>query len=941
MTYDDLLTRLDHTLSDKLAGLGAAARLRERYRVVLVDEFQDTDPVQWHILRHAFADAGVTLVLVGDPKQAIYAFRGADVYAYLDAAASADTHADLAVNWRTDQRLIDAYDLLFADVRLGHEGIIYRQVHAAAPNLAPRLTAAPVDTPLRVRVVRRDEPSIRVTPRGFASNAATRAHIARDLAADVVALLSSDSTIEARDADGEPVRRESVCPGHVAVLVRTHRQAAMIRDALDDLDVPAVINGAGSVFATPASRDWLRLLQAIERPASSARARAASLTPFLGWTAEQLCGADDAELEELHRRIHLWARLLREQGIASLLQAITVTEGLPARILSFEDGERALTDVRHVGQLLHAAATTQHLGASALTAWLRQRVGAAAEESGDEERSRRLESDDEAVQVLTIHRSKGLEFPIVYVPYLWEPGYIPRGARPVFFHDSENCDARTVDVGLGGPDFARHQREHEHELRGEDLRLAYVALSRARHQAVLWWAGSYDSRHAPLTRLLFSRTNDGNIAPAGVRTPADAEVVERLEALAAMRPGRMAVERAALRELPRPWGGNPTSVRELAPARFERSIDTRWARTSYSGITAEAHEAWVGSEHEGAVMDDEPEGNHDGLHSAVPGVPEPSAHGTHVVSAWDQIPANVHLGTFVHGVLAEADFNAPDLHAELGRRVAARAETRSAGALVDALALAIETPLGTLVGGSRLRDLSRQDRLDELAFELPLAGGNEVAARVTLSALATVLNRHAGATGPIASYAERLGDRSLRQELRGYLTGSIDLVARVAGHYGEPSFVVIDYKTNWLGPPGNPLTTRHHTLGALTAEMNRAHYVLQGLLYSVALHRYLRWRLRDYDPARHLVGVAYLFLRGMVGPATPVIDGTPTGVFAWRPRPTSYLSSATCLTVVVLGDSARRQRGIGNPARTVRPSTCAGSAGTIATVQRQWRTHRG
>src|SRR5262249_29104454 len=156
MTYDDLLTRLDETLAGP-GGEAAAARLRERYRVVLVDEFQDTDPVQWDIMRRAFAEGGVTLVLIGDPKQAIYAFRGADVYAYLDAAPTAGARATREVTWRSDQGLADAYDALFAGARLGHEGIVYRTVHAAAANRNPRLSGAPVDTPLRVRVVRRDE----------------------------------------------------------------------------------------------------------------------------------------------------------------------------------------------------------------------------------------------------------------------------------------------------------------------------------------------------------------------------------------------------------------------------------------------------------------------------------------------------------------------------------------------------------------------------------------------------------------------------------------------------------------------------------------------------------------------------------------------------------------------------------------------------------------
>jgi exodeoxyribonuclease V beta subunit len=175
---------------------------------------------------------------------------------------------------------------------------------------------------------------------------------------------------------------EDVQPGHVAVLVRTHRNAAMIRDALEAVRVPAVINGAGSVFGTPPARDWLRLLEAIERPTSQPRARSAALTPFLGWSAEQVAAADDDAWEEVHRRLHAWAAVLRRRGLASLIETITLVERLPGRVLGVVDGERRLTDLRHVGQLLHGAAAAEKLGVAALAVWLRQRI-ATAETEGD------------------------------------------------------------------------------------------------------------------------------------------------------------------------------------------------------------------------------------------------------------------------------------------------------------------------------------------------------------------------------------------------------------------------------------------------------------------------------------------------------------------------------------------------------------------------------
>jgi exodeoxyribonuclease V beta subunit len=884
MTYDDLLTQLDDTLKGP-GGEAAAARLRERYRVVLVDEFQDTDPVQWDIMRRAFGDGETTLVLIGDPKQAIYAFRGADVYAYLEAANRADKRATLNINWRSDQGLIDAYDALLGGAKLGHEGIVYRRVRAADANQAPRLSDAPVAAPLRIRMVRRDAPTIELTKGGLAKNASAREYVAKDLAADLARLLSSNAEIEVRAQDGTVQDTQPIRPGHVAVLVRTHRNAALIRDALDEVDIPAVINGAGSVFGTAPARDWLRLLEAIERPSSRPRAASAALTPFLGWSTEQVASADEDDWEELHRRLHQWARVLRVKGVASLTETVTLVEGLPERVLTTQDGERELTDLRHVGQLLHAAATTERMGAAALTSWLRQQIAAAGEDTSDEERSRRLESDAEAVQVLTIHRSKGVEFPIVYYPYLWEPGWIPNEAQPVFFHDPQAGDARVIDVGMDGPDFPGHRRQHEAEQRGEDLRLAYVALTRAQHQAVVWWAPSWDSRHSALGRLLFARDPEGNVPPTGATTPTDDAATTRFEALAAEALGCISVEQAT-QGLPVAWAGEAKPPTDLSAARFDRDLDWRWRRTSYSDITAGAYEARVASEPEERVVDDEET-------ISAPPPPAPPAQDDlesaalrAVPSLLAQMPVGVQVGTFVHRVFEATDFAAPDLEAELSEQVAnvlarRRVEVGDADAVVAGLRAAIETPLGPLFDGRALRDVARADRLDELTFELPLVGGDAPTGRLTLGAIGAVLREHLPVGDPLAGYADRLDDAVLRQSLRGYLTGSIDLVVRDGGG----RFAVVDYKTNWLGAPGEELTAWHHRPAALATEMQHAHYALQALLYTAALHRYLRWRLPDYDPERNLAGVLYLFLRGMVGPDTPAIDGTPCGVFAWRPPP--------------------------------------------------------
>jgi exodeoxyribonuclease V beta subunit len=197
--------------------------------------------------------------------------------------------------------------------------------------------------------------------------------------------------------------------------------------------------------------------------------------------------------------------------------------------------------------------------------------------------------------------------------------------------------------------------------------------------------------------------------------------------------------------------------------------------------------------------------------------------------------------------------------------------------------------LGPLAGGRRLRDIGARDRLCEMDFELPLAGGDVrgyPTAPVVLGDVAPLLRRHLPEGDPLLPYADSLSAPALGgQDLRGYLTGSVDVVLRVPE--GEASrYLVVDYKTNWLGGlpgQGGELTSDDYRPEALQAAMGHSDYPLQALLYAVVLHRFLRWRQPGYDPHVHLGGVLYLYLRGMCGPDTPLVDGQPCGVFAWQP----------------------------------------------------------
>ncbi|MBL7255803.1 UvrD-helicase domain-containing protein [Paractinoplanes lichenicola] len=837
--FDDMLTGLDRALTDPVRGETACRRLRERYSVVLVDEFQDTDPVQWNIVRTAF-HGHTTLVLIGDPKQAIYAFRGADVISYLSASGDAPAHATLGTNWRSDRGVLSAFETVFGTAALGDKRIAVRPVAAAWEK--SRLSGPP----FRLRVLRRD--GFALNKWGLVSAPDARTTITEDLAAQVMNRL----------ADG------SVAPGDVAVLVRTHRQSAQIQTALSALGLPAVQAGTTSVFGTPAGADWLALLEGLEQPHRGTRVAAAALTGIVGWSASRLAAATEEELDELGTTLRQWQRLVTTRGVAALLEAVTAT-GMPARLLARRSGERHLTDLRHVGMALHAAAVEGGLGLTAVTEWLRRRIEDAPHDVGVE-RSRRLESDADAVQIVTVHSSKGLEYPVVFLPFGWDRHV----GKPELLRLHDEAGSRVIDVGGSkAPGYRAALRRHRAEEDGEDLRLMYVALTRAASQVVAWWAPTANTKASALHRFLFGRPAEAENPSAEYDVPSDDDALARLGALSSE---SFAVE-TLVPSTPVSWSPAPTESPALAAAPFRRRLDLGWRRTSYSRLTAGQHdEPGVASE-PGTAENDEP------------AVPVPStlaaADGVGLLSPMAGLPTGAAFGTMLHTVLERCDFAAPDLHESLTSSARATlGPSANAQELATALIPALHTSLGPLADGRRLIDFARTDRLDELEFELPLQGGDrpKVSEAVRLSALADLLERHLEPAHPLFVYADRL--RSLGPEpLRGYLTGSIDLVLRLPG----PRYVVADYKSNWLGPFDGSLTAYHYRPDALHQAMMAAHYPLQALLYSAALHRYLRWRQPGYDPAQHLGGVLYLFLRGMCGPPTPAPGGIPYGVFSWHP----------------------------------------------------------
>jgi exodeoxyribonuclease V beta subunit len=901
-SFDDLLS----VLQDALRGSdhSVIGVLRERYRVALIDEFQDTDPVQWEIFRTVFSPEGDTdgqrtLVVVGDPKQAIYAFRGADVRTYLSALAEQAELRSLATNWRSDGAVLAALERLFSGVTFGDHRIGFTPVQAAEDHRHQRLRESGTDRALPALALRfasgadleRDRTGRKVkVPVAFDA-------ICRDLGAQAQQLL------EAARLPG-PVERP-VRPSDIAVLVRTGSEAIQVQRALVARGIPAVLARGGSVLTSPAAIQWRWLLEGLARPADPTRARTAALSWFVGWSADRLANATDSDLADVQDLLSRWAEDLALGGVSGLIRRVWADSGVVERVLARPDGDRELTDIEHLAELLRSEATGSASSVASLLAVLDTDPVSEADADLDQDlASRRIETEAEAVQVMTVWVSKGLEFPIVLCPSLWRKP----GAFEVVFQEAAT-GRRALDV-VSRKDSC-HTEEADREQAGELLRLLYVALTRARHQVVLWWATCKDSEDTGLAHVLFARAPDGSIDPVAFERPKVDLPEDPVGALSWLVDGDLVTaghHGEALDGGPR-WSPEVPPRAELAVAELAGPPLRRSSRWSFTAITAgvathdappprlDLPEAAGGTDEGAEVTAGLSEGPAPTGPAPAPTDPPQLPFAAVAVLPLASLPAGADFGILVHEVLEVVDFTAPDLDAALADALDERLARRSfdltpvgdpAGSpaagrrlLIDGLAATVDTPLGPSFAGLRLRDLARADRLDELSFDLHLARPGQ---EPTVPDLAEVVLDHLDPRDPYRPWAESLRGSGRTVGLAGHLTGSIDLVARVRGPQGD-RFVVVDYKTNRLHPPGT-VPAGHYRPDLLVDAMAHHHYPLQALLYQVALHRFLRWRLGDgYRPETHLGGAAYLFVRGLAGPTTPVVDGTPHGVASWAVPP--------------------------------------------------------
>lgn len=835
-SYDELLQRVHRALRAS-GGDRLARSIRDRYRAALIDEFQDTDLVQYEIFQSIYPAGGDqtwTVYLVGDPKQAIYRFRGADIFTYRLACERVGEKRRLwlAVNWRSDPRLLEAVSRVFR-LRPAPFLLDWISFEDVKPRPGAKDAVADGQAPLKILVPR--PPAEQVTTQGWSKARAMRAIVS------AIARYMVDFLQRPPFQEGHRIE-----PGDIAVLCRTNQQARATVGALRSVGLPAVLQAELTVFQTEAAVAMEQLLAGIAAPGDPRSLRGALASRLVGMAADEI-----AALEEEREEWEKWAdRFLRAKeqwqrsGVLVALRAVAREIQIEPKLLRETDGERVVTDFWHLAELLARAEQEEQLGPEGLVDWLRWMRGdpTARRDLEREAAQVRIENDARAIQVTTLHRAKGLEYPVVFLPFAWDGPKKQNKVPTASYHDP---DGRPVyhfggHVGGGAEQQTGNARAEEaREEQSEELRLLYVGMTRARHYLCVVWGEVNQAESSPLGYLLGGEENGG-----GRRRESQKDKRARLlENLRRLDDGNtIAVEDLEVTAA-EPAGAtiqSTTEAFELSSRPCRRQVRPAWEVTSFTSMVRNAP---VEEDPALAARDESGDGPGRQLEreerSASREVPLAS------------FPAGAGPGTVLHRILERADpvgdkvqFRAL-VEEELGR---ARIAVPSPDAVTEALWSVLDQPLGD---APSLREIARDGaRLPEMEFFLSAFPRQPVSPVV----LSDVLRKHGFPSGS-PDYHARVAALGF-QELCGYLHGFIDLAFTVRGRW-----YVVDYKSNLLGR--YPEDYREERLREAMAEH---HYYLQLLLYALAVHRHLRRRMPGYDYEKHFGGGIYLFLRGMGGP---------------------------------------------------------------------------
>ncbi len=836
-SFDDLLHGLRDSLRDPEHGQTLAKAIAKRYRAALIDEFQDTDPVQYEIFSSCFAKSGGHLFLIGDPKQAIYAFRGADVFAYMQAVKEAGQRTfTLNVNWRSDPSLIQAVNQLFA--RLEHP-FVFDRIGFQAVHPRPKVQDAFGGAALQIvhiplKAAKRNKAPI---PKTWLNK-----HLPPAVAGDIARMLDQATR------GGFPMGDRDLGPGDIAVLVRTNQQAIDIEEALRKLGIPSVRQGDSSVLDSDEASQLEALMAAVLDPGDRGALRGALATEMMGYQAHQIAQLEyeEGEWDTLVQRFQGWKTLWETQSLARMFREFLEAQELQERLLKMVDGERRLTNLLHLVELLNTAAVGQCFDPISLLRWMRlERESSDTDPGGAEARKLRLESDSQAVQLVTIHKSKGLEYPVVYCPYLWDARLTGKTDETLCFHDEDAAGQRILDIGSA--EFAAHRVQTDLETRAEDLRLLYVALTRARHRCILYWGPFRNHEISPLGALLHQPPGAGmgqaalDLSSKSILGLNDARMRSELDTIAAASSSRISVRGLDNGMVP-PFHVQGRLARTLESQTPAFTLDSDWRIGSFSRLAHGAHAPYHGAPSPIVEL---------GLdYDQRTALPSPELEPKLPITL-STFPRGALAGTFFHQILEDLDFQNPsELEPLVVKNLADHGfDAHWAPLVCQALQEILKTPFAPDLA---LQDIPRTARLDELQFTLPVATHSGAGSHALESeALAKVLE-DAQDEGLPPGYASQI--RSLGfPRLRGFLTGFVDLI-----FLHEERWYVVDYKSNHLG---DGLEAYHHA--KLPKAMAESHYVLQYLLYTVALHRFLQQRLPEYSYETHIGGVYYLYLKGM------------------------------------------------------------------------------
>jgi exodeoxyribonuclease V beta subunit len=943
ITYDDMVRMVAETLDkNDESAKNLATSIAKQYSLVMVDEFQDTDASQWSIFSHIYQanPRDVTLVTVGDPKQAIYRFRGADVQVYIDAVHDVQQSHALGTNYRSDKDLLTALDSLLKNNTFDGAGNVpFVSVHAAKSNENGAVTAvsspAPNNVPgapLEIRYLAnhpdlgaREEPGKKKndgTPgktRFFNNDKENVQRIFwRDVANHIVELLEHGN-IPDKKAGGGATRE--ITPNDIAILVNSHAAAETAVHYLRESHVPAVRFKTDSVFGSQAAMHWLMLLGALANPGKPQFVRAYALSWFGNVSEDDLALATDEDVANWQRSCAENADLLQTRGMSALYLSFRNRAGFLQRVLSEPNGERHITDLDHLAEILAALPHfTRNAGADECFEKLSELV---EESDGSNEAfQRRIEGDEVAVKVMTIHSSKGLQFPIVFLPTLINKPPAP-GSNPKMFSfrfTNESSARRIIDVASGYKsaedwvfdptgnkdlefekiykrDYTKKKvklgREHlsKEDVFYDSKRLAYVALTRAEHKVILYWSACGENNgkgniHVALAQILAT-----HIDPVDKKIPVEKESLDVLmKTIAASSNGSIAAislpnKQAPTLEWVQPIGTNPSTTNT---ALFLRTNEVRtygFARWSYSAFSKMLH----GIQQDNNIVDvggatDESNGAPE-LPPLVSEVNIPLDVAVSTMPLYDIAGSNI-FGNAVHEIFDSINPACEDLLDDVTDQVERRFKNTHSTAervkIIEGIIASIHAPLGGPFAGNTLKSLGTKHRLSELEFNFHLP--QTTAGSFSLNKIGELMLQHGNLDARLTTYAQEITESASSGNVAGFMTGFIDAVFRVNAD-GSPVYVVADYKTNRLHSPAkadeNPLIAYHPD--NLVVSMVKDNYIIQALVYSVALHRYLQWRQPGYDPDTHLGGAAYLYTRGMTGHSTDEPAPRPYGVYHWRP----------------------------------------------------------